>query len=209
MQLNVTKADGSVEQYLHTKVLGTISNALSGSDLETSFVAEQLADAITFYLYNKHTDGSVTSSEIYYMIQAMLNATGYDQASLSLNNYHFTRELMRRRVEVVDTYTQNAMPSNWNKSQIASDLIDDGIERATARAIASMVEEKVLKIGMSRVPRSLIKQLVEIETQAMLQAQEQLEIFTDTAVKKRKTILKHSQQKAAEAVGQAEIMEVR
>jgi transcriptional regulator NrdR family protein len=172
MQLKVIKTDGTMEDYLHTKVLGTISNALGGCDQEGAFVAEQLADAITFYLYNKHTDGTVSTSEIYYMIQAMLTSTGYEQASLMLNNYHFTREITRKRIEVI--YSDGTL-NPWNKSFISTALETSGLDHQFARAIASMVEEKILRIGLSKVPASLIRQLVEIETQAMLQAKAGLE----------------------------------
>lgn len=175
MQLKVIKADGSIEEYLHTKIIGTISNALSSSGHDSTFTAEQLADAITYYLYNNNSGGTVSSSEIYSMIQAMLSTTGYDDAALVLNNYHFTRELMRHRTEVLETREGQAIRTNWNKSQIVSDLVmRKNMERSTARTVASMVEEKVLRIGISKVPKSLVKELVEIETKAMLEAQEQL-----------------------------------
>lgn len=172
MQLKVIKADGGIEEYLHTKIIGTITNALTNSGHESTFVAEQLAEAITFYLYNNNSGDAVSSSDIYSMIQAMLSTTGYDDAALALNNYHYTREIMRRRIEVVSADGRTP----WNKSQIAHDLVRrEGMQRHTARTIASMVEEKVLRIGLGRVPTSLIRELVEIETQAILDAQQQLD----------------------------------
>jgi transcriptional regulator NrdR family protein len=172
MQLKVIKADGSIEEYLHTKIIGTIASALSESGHDSSFTAEQLAEAITYYLYNNNSGSAVSSSEIYSIIQAMLSTTGYDDAALVLNNYHFTRELMRHRIEVTD---MEGGRTNWNKSQIVNDLVEGGnMARATARTIASMVEEKVLRIGISKVPKSLVRELVEIETKAILDAAEQL-----------------------------------
>jgi hypothetical protein len=172
MQLKVIKTDGGIEEYLHTKIIGTISNALADSGHESMFVAEQLAEAITFYLYNNNSGGAVGSGDIYSMIQAMLSTTGYDDAALALNNYHYTRELMRRRIEVVNS---NGLKC-WNKSQIVHDLgRREGMQRQTVRTIASMVEEKVLRIGLSRVPTSLIRELVEIESHAILDAEQQLD----------------------------------
>ena len=52
-----------------------------------------------------------------------------------------------------------------------------------------MVEEKVLRIGISKVPKSLVKELVEIETKAMLDAQEQLAESND---KRRKRTVMHN-----------------
>jgi ribonucleoside-triphosphate reductase (formate) len=172
MQLKVIKADGGIEEYLHTKIIGTINNALAESGHESEFVAEQLAEAITYYLYNNNSGGAVGSGEIYSMIQAMLSTTGYDDAALVLNNYHYTRELMRHRIEVVDADGHES----WNKSQIVQDLVcREGMQRQTARTIASMVEEKVLRIGLNKVPTSLIRELVEIETKAILEAEQQLD----------------------------------
>jgi hypothetical protein len=172
MQLKVIKADGGIEEYLHTKIIGTISNALADSGNESVFVAEQLAEAITYYLYNNNSGGAVGSGDIYSMIQAMLSTTGYDDAALALNNHHYTRELMRHRIEVVNSQGR----TRWNKSQIVHDLVcREGMQPQTARTIASMVEERVLRIGLSKVPTSLICELVEIEMQAILEAQQQLD----------------------------------
>jgi len=43
MQLKVIKADGTLEEYLHTKVIGTINNALASVDESNVFAAEQFA----------------------------------------------------------------------------------------------------------------------------------------------------------------------
>ena len=53
MQLKVRKEDGSVEEYLHTKVMGAISNALASAGEADIFVAEQLAEVVTYYLYQQ------------------------------------------------------------------------------------------------------------------------------------------------------------
>jgi len=181
MQLKVIKSDGSVEQYLHTKVIGTFSNALALIDQANVFAAEQFAEAITFYLYQKRRVVTVTSDEIHLMIQAVLTATGYENAARALNEYHLNRKLKRGRIEVVDgderTEEDLAMRlCRWNKSRIADDLVKkDGLGRPVARAIASSVEEKVLNLGMARVRRSLIKELVLADTDAMLRVQKELQ----------------------------------
>jgi len=50
-----------------------------------------------------------------------------------------------------------------------------GISQQTARAIASMVEEKIFRMGMTMIPASLVKQLVLSDAAAVLRAQEQLQ----------------------------------
>ena len=53
MQIKVIKADGGVEEYLYTKVMGTINNALSAVDQADVDIAEQLAEVVTYFLYHE------------------------------------------------------------------------------------------------------------------------------------------------------------
>lgn len=189
VQLKVIKADGSVEQYLYTKVIGTINNALSRSGQPDIKVAEQLAQVVTYYLYRRKNHGSIISSEIFSIIKAVLTATGYEDAAIALSEHHFQRRLKRSRVEVVSVDIQELADAEllckaeqmdgkcrWDKSRIVNDLVNKhGLPRQTARTIASMVEEKIFSIGVTLVPVSLIKQLVLGDTAAVLRAQRQLQ----------------------------------
>jgi transcriptional regulator NrdR family protein len=189
MQLKVIKADGSTEEYLHTKVLGTISYALGLADQSNVFVAEQLAEAITYFLYQRGPGSRVSSSEINSMIEIVLSATPYNEAALALSEYRYRRRMNRDRIEVTAMETEDAcrivslgqeLPmipaARWDKSRIVVSLVaKKNIDQQTARAIASMVEEKVLNLGISRVSRGLIKQLVLADTLTMLQAEQQLQ----------------------------------
>jgi transcriptional regulator NrdR family protein len=182
MQLKVIKADGSVEQYLHTKVIGTFSNALALIDQPNVFAAEQFADAITFYLYRKRGVVTVTSDEIHLMAQSVLTATGYENAASALNEHRLNRQLKRGRIEVIDGDETAAEDEDmrlclWNKSRIVEDLIrKDKIDRHTARTIAASVEEKVLNLQMTRIRRTLIAELVLADTATMLRVQKQLQL---------------------------------
>ncbi len=189
MQLKVNKQDGTIEEYLHTKVMGAISNALASVDEPDIFVAEQLAEVVTYYLYLRQKRRTVTSSEILSIIKAALTATGHEQAAIVLSEYHYERRIRRSRVQVapidVQELTDAALLAQgedftgkcrWDKSVIVQGLATKhGIPQQTARAIASMVEEKVFRMGMTLVPVSLVKQLVLGDTAAVLRAQEQLQ----------------------------------
>ena len=189
MQLKVIKADGSVEEYLHTKVIGTISNVLGKTGQADICIAEQFAEVVTYFLYHEQNRRSVTSSEILSMIKAILTATGNEEAAIVLSEHHFERKLKRSRIEVVSIDIQEltdaallAEPeqsqsrSRWDKSTIVRDLVArHNLCRQTARTIASMVEEKILSTGITLVPASLIKQLVLGDAAAVLRAQQQLQ----------------------------------
>ncbi len=189
-RLKVVKADGSIEQYFHTKVLGTICNALAGAGQADAAAAENLAEAVTYFLYHRDNGETVASGEIFSIIKAVLSATGYEEAALTLSDHHHHRRVKRSRVEVIHIDIEKlsdaemlyglekpVLRTSWDKSKIASDLINKHeFSSQTARAIASMVEEKILNIGLSLVPASLVKQLVLGDTAALLQAQRQLQI---------------------------------
>ncbi len=188
MQLQVKKADGSTEEYFHTKVVGTICRALEAVGGADVFLAEQLAEVVTYFLYHQRQSATVSSNEIFSVVEAVLSATGYDDAAQALVEHHFERRLRRSRLEVAAVKVRglrdaHRLRSNcdesrcrWDKSTIVSDLVRRyNIGRQTARAIASMVEEKVFNLGLSVVPSSLVKQLVLGDAAAVLAAEQQLQ----------------------------------
>lgn len=187
-QVKVIKADGSVEPYLHTKVLGTISFALGGAGQDDISIAEQLSEAVTYYLYRDQQRDEVSSGEIFSIIKAVLTATGYEDAAAVLNEKHYGRRLKRSRIEVVyidiaemaDVEAllagdESAGRSRWNKTVIVEDLVSKyEMDRQTARAVASMVEEKIFGMGVTVVPASLVKQLVLSDAAVMIRAHREL-----------------------------------
>ena len=189
MQLKVIKADGSVEEYFHTKIVGTINNALAESDQPDVFIAEHLADAVTFFLYRSQNRYTVTSGVILAIIKAVLDETGYEDSALALTEHHLRRKIKRSRIEVLHLDVQNiadigsfyetdeSLPkSRWDKSRIVDWLVKKHqIPRHTARMIASMTEEKILAMGVSLVSTGLIKQIVLADAALVMRAQQQLQ----------------------------------
>jgi hypothetical protein len=189
LRVTVVKADGTREEYFHTKVVGTIANVLCATGQPDTAVAEELAEAVTFFLHRSGQYRSVSTSEILSIIETVLAGTGYVQQAVALSEHHFERKLRRSRVEVVsgqpggladaeglykDSFRQ--VRSRWDKSRIIEDLVSSyGLPRQMARTIASMVEEKVFNIGSFIVPAGLIKQLVLSDAAAILNAQRQLQ----------------------------------
>jgi len=189
MQLKVIKADGGIEEYLHTKVIGAISNALGRIGQADICIAEQLAEVVTYFLYHRQDRRAVSSSEIFSIIKAVLAATSYEEAAVALSEHHFERRLKRSRIEVASIDIRELADAEllcrdgelggrcrWDKSRIVNDLVTKyDVCRQTARMIASMVEERVFSMGITLVPASLIKQLVLGDAAAVLRAQRQLQ----------------------------------
>lgn len=188
-QLQVTKADGTTEEYIHTKVVGTINNAFSAIGRADIAMAEDLAEVVTYYLYKKRDSRRVSSSEIFSMIKVVLTSTGYESAAIALGEHALERRMKRARTEVLavdilefadlERLSRTKQPPErmpWDKGRIVQDLTaESGIPLQTARVVASTVEERVFNMGMTAIPRGLVKQLVLGEAAAMLHAQRQLQ----------------------------------
>jgi len=188
MQLRVIKADGSIEEYLHTKVVGTINRAIGEAGDGDIGISEQLSEVVTYFLYHRQKPRVVSSSEIFSIIQAVLSGTGYEEAAVCLSEHRYERKLKRSRIEVLAVDIEQLSDaeklsradgfegrSRWDKSKIANDLMNKyNLFRQTARTIASMVEEKVFQMGLTQIPSSLVKQLVLGDAAAVLRAEEYL-----------------------------------
>ena len=188
-QIKVLKADGSNEEYLYTKVMSTINSALMAAGHADTYVAEKLADVVTYYLYQNRDAETISSSEIFSIIEASLATSGYECAAAALSEQHYRRKLKRKRTKVaavdvrelgdaeaVCIASDEAWVSDWDKSHIIAKLqADYALDCQTARTIASTVEEKILNMGLTVVPASLIKQVVLNDTALTLRARRQLQ----------------------------------
>lgn len=188
-RLKVIKSDATIEEYLHTKVMHTISRVLDGIGQADITTAESLSEVVTYYLYQRHGESVILSSEVLSVVKVSLASVGFEAAAEALTEHHYQRKLRRSRTEVVHINLAEASDaekfiggavqlekSPWNKSVVIEDLAAvQGVGRSLARTIAGMVEEKVFNMGSARVPRSLIRQLVISETATVLRAQRQLQ----------------------------------
>jgi hypothetical protein len=183
MIVRVIKADGSVEEYLHTKTLLCISTALSDAQEWDTATAQNLAEVVTTFIYCQREE-QIASESILAMIELVLVETGYSNAAAALSEHHRRRTLARNRTEVVvaevrklsdaEAVAAGAMASRqWSKSRVAEHIQRTyGLQRQPARAAAARTEEKVLAIGMTRVWSGLVRQIALAETAAMLRAEE-------------------------------------
>ncbi len=188
MTIKVIKADGTAEPYLHTKVMAAINIALEAADCADVSMAEDLADVVTHYIHKRQNEKNrITSGEILYIIQAVLEGTDNGPAAEALSGYHYLRKLNRSRIEVVDIdavsfdelemlWHHHISPGRWEKASIVQYLNEKcGLPIPNARVIASAVEEKVLNMGCGVVSTGLIKQLVLAEAAAFSRAEKQLQ----------------------------------
>ena len=106
MSLSVKKADGRLEPYIHTRVMATISAAISEVGCYDEQTVNALADAVRMYIEDcrdeQHTQSSIVSSdEIYSMLLATLEETGFIRAAEVLKQHRVTRQIKRSRQQVL------------------------------------------------------------------------------------------------------------
>jgi hypothetical protein len=163
--------------------MACLVNAFGCVDEAYISAATELAETVTFYLYNQHNDNTISSGEIFSIIQAVLSSTGYGFAAENLSNHNQKRNLLRTRIEITkintksDSFQFSGETDIWNKSKIVRKLqVERELDVATARTIASIVEEKVINSGIRNFTTEFIKFLVISQTQAIISAQQQLKI---------------------------------
>jgi hypothetical protein len=172
MQIRVTKTDGSIEPYLHTKVFGSMHRAMAVEQADCIETAQMLSDAVTYFLYQKDGQRSLTTENIHRMILKVLEGAGYSLAAECLNAHRLTRRMERRRIEVIDS--ENLI---WDKGWIVRDLMNQySIERSLARAIAGAVEETVLRMDVLRIRKGLIRHLMMTNMENLLDADRELKV---------------------------------
>jgi len=170
MQIRVTKVDGSTEAYLHTKVLGSLHQAMAAVQSDCLETAQMLSDAVTYFLYQPSQSDRLTTDQIHQMVLTVLAGAGFASAAEVLAAHRLNRRLQRRRITVVDSEW-----CVWDKGLIVRDLIGCyQAERSLARAIAGSVEEKVLRMGAVQIRKGLIRHLVVTDLENMLDAHHEL-----------------------------------
>ena len=105
MSLTVIKSDGSSESYIHTRVMATISAAISDAGCYNEQTVSALSDAVRMYIEDCRDQATaslhISSDDIYSMILATLQETGNGRAAVILKVHRITRQIKRKRQKVL------------------------------------------------------------------------------------------------------------
>ncbi len=116
MSLSVKKVDGQLEPYIHTRVMATISAAISEVGCYDEQTVNALADAVRMYIEDcrdENVQSSVVSSdEIYSMILATLEETGLIRAAEALKQHRVSRQIKRSR-QLILHCLKNHLPEDF------------------------------------------------------------------------------------------------
>ena len=178
----IRKRNGKVMPFDRAKIAEAIFKAAQAVGGEDRFIAEELASAVTDYL-ERHYEGETPGIEdIQDMVEKVLIETGHAKTAKAYILYRDRRAQARRAMTVrkaalgsgaprsttdaalmVDTGAKDALVP-WDKGRIADALEKEAhLDAATARKVASAVEEKVLASGLSRISTGLVRELADNE----------------------------------------------
>jgi ribonucleoside-triphosphate reductase len=175
----VVKRDGRIVPFDKTKIADAIFKAAQAVGGEDRDLAEELADAVTFFLEKKYTGQPPGIEDIQDMVERVLMETGHSRTAKAYILYRDRRAQLRRRTFVrksvrragsstdllllVDPGTKDEVLA-WDRDKIVQALVKEAdVEPAEARKIASAVEKKIFDSGLDRISSSLIRELVDNE----------------------------------------------
>ncbi len=162
-ELGIAKRGGAVEVFAIEKLARclTIGLRACGQDV---FLAGPLARAIRVHLDGWNRRRPPTSDYVFKCVQTVLREVQLPDVARVLADYRRRRAHRRRGVAVVKVGNGCVTASGWSKERVAASLqARFGVQRRTARSIADEVEQRVLSLGYSQVPASMVREVLQAE----------------------------------------------
>ena len=174
----VRKRDGSVVSFDKTKIADAIFKAAQSVGGEDRYLAEQIANVVTFYLEKKGVE-IPDIEEIQDAVEKALIDMGHAKTAKAFILYRDwrtrTRDILKVRKQkssnvsstdfaLMVATTQSADILPWDKNKIRDALIKEcDISFPVAGSIASSVEEKIMRSELKNISTVLVRELVDHE----------------------------------------------
>jgi len=175
----VRKRDGRLVPFDKTKIADAIFAAARAVGGEDRMMAEELADAVTFFLEKKYDGRAPDIEAIQDMVEKVLIETGHAATAKAYILYRDKRARVRQSIRVRKPTRETGSSTDisllvdpgsrdellpWDKTRIQDALIREAdLPPYDARKIAGAVEKKILSSGLERISTSLIRELVDNE----------------------------------------------
>jgi hypothetical protein len=175
--MKTRKRDGRLDHFDPSKIAASIQRAARAAGSGEDLLAEELASVVTLFLEKEFSEGVVPALEIQETVERVLMETGHTDIARAFLLYRERRERMKEVVQVRESEERTAQVtalevdggrgttiSPWSKARIIGALITEAeIPAEMANEIASEVESKVFRSGLTRISSSLIRELVDNE----------------------------------------------
>jgi len=175
----IVKRDGRAVPFDKQKIADAIFKAAQAVGGEDRALAEELADAVTFFLEKENGPAPPGIEDVQDMVERVLIETGHARTAKAYILYRDRRSQLRRRTLVRKSVRQRGSSTDmlllvspatkdevlpWNRDKIVEALIKEAeVDPNEARKIASSVEKKILDSGIDRISSTLIRELVDNE----------------------------------------------
>ena len=175
----ITKRDGRKVPFEVAKISDAIFKAAKAVGGEDRQLADELATVVEMLLDKSYDNEAPGIEQIQDMVEKTLIETGHAKTAKAFILYRDRRAEQRAQTKVrKEVSSENnstdihllvdpgskAEYFEWDKNRIAQALIKEaGIEESEAAGIASDVERKVLRSGITHISSSLVRELVDNE----------------------------------------------
>ena len=169
----VKKRDGRIVSFEQDKITEAIFKAAKAVGGEDRYLAEDLAESVTFYLRKQFISQIPTVEEIQDIVERVLIKTGHAKTAKAYILYREKRARIRKiRKGVVSGDTPESPfllirrskddVFLWERKKIIEDLIKDkGISGNIAELIALEVEDQIFDSPVKLLTNSLIEEIVK------------------------------------------------
>ncbi len=170
---NVRKRDGRVVPFEQDKITEAIFKAAKAVGGEDRYLAEDLAESVTFYLKKQFVSQIPTVEEVQDIVERVLIKTGHARTAKAYILYREKRARIRKiRKGVVSDDTPETPfllirrskdeVLLWERKKIIEDLIKEkGLSRNIAELIALEVENQIFDFPVKSLTNSLIEEMVK------------------------------------------------
>ncbi len=177
MVRKVRKRDGRIVRFDQSKIASAIVYAGRAAGQDHDFLAEELASVVALFI-QKGYSGSVPSVEnIQDIVERVLMETGHPDTARNFILHSERRKKQRETLRILDLdespeegrapevdHSSRGRISAWSKAAILSDLVNGArLTPSLASEIASDVEKRVFRSGLTRISSSLVRELVDNE----------------------------------------------
>ncbi|MCK5306413.1 MAG: anaerobic ribonucleoside-triphosphate reductase [Candidatus Omnitrophica bacterium] len=176
---HVKKRDGRILTFDKNRIENAIFKAAKAVGGEDRLLAEELSNVVTLFLRKKYTGEVPSIEEIQDVVEKVLIETGHAKTAKAYILFRKKRTELRNKLQVRKRVKERTDSTDlsllvtplakdklleWDKKRIAMALQKEAlIEEELAWDVASSVEERIFKSGISRISTTLIRELVDNE----------------------------------------------
>ncbi len=174
---NVKKRDGRVVPFDKNKITEAIFKAAKAVGGEDRYLAEDLADSVTFYLEKRFVDKVPAVEEIQDIVEKVLIKTGHARTAKAYILYREKRARIRRiKKGIIPPELEEELASTglslfirrskdeillWERGKIVNALIKErGLSKNIAELIGLEVEDQILNSKVGALSAFLVEELV-------------------------------------------------